>query len=174
MIGDRHLENALGDMKSQYETLRNHVKNVHRDVALGASASDGGLLTDHGPQHIETVIDRASELTKAKRCGLSNYEVFLLLSAIQLHDVGNIHGRTAHQITANDVGEWLGASVSRDAIVRRTIMQIASAHTAGDSPDKDTIGKLPPERHILNIGYPLRSRDCEIYLCFQCDTSGSK
>ena len=27
---------------------------------------------------------------------------------------------------------------------------------------------------IGEIGYPLSSRDCEIYLCFQCDTSGSK
>ena len=29
-------------------------------------------------------------------------------------------------------------------------MQLAAAHTAGDSPDKDTIGKLVPETHILN------------------------
>ena len=27
---------------------------------------------------------------------------------------------------------------------------------------------------ISEIGYPLSSRDCEIFLCFQCDTSGSK
>ena len=29
-------------------------------------------------------------------------------------------------------------------------------------------------KEIGEIGYPLSSRDCEIYLCFQCDTSGSK
>ena len=30
------------------------------------------------------------------------------------------------------------------------------------------------EDRFIEIGYPLSSRDCEIYLCFQCDTSGSK
>ena len=30
------------------------------------------------------------------------------------------------------------------------------------------------QTRIPEIGYPLSSRDCEIYLCFQCDTSGSK
>ena len=62
-----------------------------------------GFLTDHGPQHIETVISRASDLIRARSCDLSSYEVFLLLAAIHLHDVGNIHGRTGHQYTAIDV-----------------------------------------------------------------------
>ena len=150
MSNNEYLENKLGDWKSQYEVLCRHVEGVHRDVTAGASAVDGGLLTDHGPQHIETVISRASDLIRARSCDLSSYEVFLLLAAIHLHDVGNIHGRTGHQYTAIDVVDWLGAAVSPDAIVRRTIMQLAAAHTAGDSPDKDTIGKLVPETHILN------------------------
>ena len=150
MRGDKALENELGDWKSQYNVLRQHVAGVHRDVTAGAVVADGGLLTDHGPEHIETVIRRASALTRAENCELSSYEVFLLLAAIHLHDLGNIHGRRGHQYTAQDVVDWLGPALSRDAIEQRTIMQVAAAHTAGDSPDKDTIGKLWRKRHILN------------------------
>ena len=150
------LEDALGEFGAQYATLQERVAKIHRDVNSGASAVDGGLLTDHGPEHIATVIARASELSRAKRCELTEYEVFLLLAAIHLHDVGNIHGRKAHQITAREVADWLGPSVSEDMIVRRTMLQIASAHTAGDSSEKDTIGQLQPVRHILNKRVRLR------------------
>ena len=156
MIVEGGLEGALGKFEVQYATLRDHIDQVHRDVTTGASAADRGFLTDHGVQHIETVIARASALSRANRCELTEYEVFLLLAAIQLHDVGNIHGRKAHQITAQNVANWLGASLSRDAIVQRTVLQIASAHTAGDSAEKDTIGRLQPKRHILNKPVRLR------------------
>ena len=157
MASHERLEDALGDdLSAQYQTLCAHVADVHRDVTAGAAASDGGLLTDHGPAHIQTVIARASRLAASARCDLSDYEIFLLLAAIHLHDVGNMHGRAGHQLKAADVAVWLGPSIGRDAIVRRQIVQIASAHTAGDSPDKDTIGKLQPEVHILNR--PIRPR----------------
>ena len=154
MTAFSRLEDSLGEFSSQYETLRQHIEPVLRDVTVGAAATDGGLLTDHGPQHIDAVIKRASALTAVETCKLSEFEVFLLLAAINLHDVGNIHGRTAHQFTANDVGMWLGSSVSPDVIVRRTIIRIAAAHTAGDAADKDTIRSLPRDDYILN--HPVR------------------
>ena len=144
------LEHGLGALAAQYKTLADHVASAHQDVTAGAASADGGLLTDHGPGHIRTVIDRASQLSNTKRCDLTSYEVFLLLAAIHLHDVGNIHGRVGHNLKAKDVADWLGPSISRDAIVRRQIVQIAAAHTAGQSEDKDTIGKLPGEAYILN------------------------
>ena len=150
MTANGSLEDSLGEHKPQYAVLREHVAGIHRDVTTGASAADGGLLTDHGPEHISTVIARASQLSNCGKCNLTDYEVFLLLAAIHLHDVGNIHGRAGHQLKAGDVAEWLGSSVSRDAIVRRTIVQIAAAHTAGESGDKDTIRRLQPVLHILN------------------------
>ena len=36
--------------------------NVHPYVNISANAIDGGTLTDHGPEHIKTVIARESEL----------------------------------------------------------------------------------------------------------------
>ena len=144
------LEDALGEFSSEYETLRKRVAAIHRDVTAGAASADGGLLTDHGPEHIKTVIARASQLSNAEKCDLLDYEVFLLLTAVHLHDVGNIHGRKGHQLTAKDVADWLDMVISPDEIVRWTIVQIAAAHTAGDSSEKDTIGRLQTELYILN------------------------
>ena len=150
MVVDGSLTEALGEFTGHYDELTRHLCNTQRDVTAGAVAIDGGLLTDHGPEHVRTVINRASQLVRTNRCDLSHYEVYLLLAAIQLHDVGNIKGRKMHQITASEVAEWLGPSIGRDAIQRRTIVQVAAAHTAGDSEKKDTIGKLANERFILN------------------------
>lgn len=150
MIVDENLEDALGAFADQYGTLRKHIATVHKDTTAGASAVDGGLLTDHGPEHINMVIRRASHLIMSEKCHLSAYEIFLLLAAIHLHDVGNILGRADHQFRAKDVADWLGSSVSPDTIVRRNIAQIASAHTSGNSEDKDTISKLAPKDYILN------------------------
>ncbi|MCY4287689.1 MAG: hypothetical protein OXC63_03770 [Aestuariivita sp.] len=144
------LRDKLGVWKSKYELFRDRVEKELSFVNSGAASVDGGLLTDHGVRHVETVITRASQLTNAKNCDLTEYEVFLLLAAIHLHDVGNIHGRQDHQCTLKDVGNWLGATVSSDTTVLRTIMLIAAAHTSSGHQDKDTISKLLPETHILN------------------------
>src|ERR1039457_2256022 len=72
-------------------------REVHPLVATGAALVDGIFLNDHGPGHITTVIQRATELVAAKACALSPYEVYLLLAAIQVHDVGNILGRKGHE-----------------------------------------------------------------------------
>lgn len=150
MVVEKSLTNELGEFSTKYESFKEHIAEVNKDVTAGAVAADGGFLTDHGPEHIKTVIDRASQLTRTEKCNLSNYEAFILLVAIHLHDVGNIHGRIRHQIRVSEIAEWLGPSVSRDAIERRTILQIAAAHTSGESEEKDTISQLPHERHILN------------------------
>ena len=49
-------------------------------------------LNDHGPRHIKTVIKRARDLLKGD-AQMTFREVFCLLSAIHLHDLGNFYGR---------------------------------------------------------------------------------
>src|SRR5436309_14223757 len=62
-------------------------KYVHPQIEKMALAADGGFLTDHGSEHISTVIDRASFMLGPKP-PLSSYETYILLAAIHLHDVG--------------------------------------------------------------------------------------
>ncbi|PCJ01118.1 MAG: hypothetical protein COB15_01405 [Flavobacteriales bacterium] len=100
-------------------------------------------LTGHDPSHFKKVIHNASELLKASKCELTSYEVFMLLSAIQIHDIGNIIGRENHQLTAIDVFyDLMPANVILDSVETNIFHTIAEVHTQGDDDDKDTISKL--------------------------------
>lgn len=118
-------------------------RDFHPNVQAGSAAIDGGMLTDHGPDHITTVINRAAALlddpTNANE--LNGYEIYLLLCAIHFHDIGNIHGRVKHekrvmQMMAS-VSQFLGDSIEKDMI-----RKIAEAHGGKVLDSKDTITQL--------------------------------
>jgi hypothetical protein len=124
-------------------------KDIHPQVEKLAMTIDGGYLTDHGPDHIKTVITREGDLIGCS-CSLYPYEVFLLLVATQIHDVGNQDGRTDHEQRNREVLELCIPSLANDAITRRHISLIAAAH-GGRTPDgrpKDTISALLPETKL--------------------------
>lgn len=132
---------------TRYENWANYLyNNVHSQVNAGSQIADGGYLTDHGPDHVKTVILRASELVSANSCHLTGYEVYLLLGAIHSHDVGNIYGREGHELKAEKILEHLGKLVGDDDIEKRCILKIAQAH--GGWP-KDKIDTLPKREPIL-------------------------
>lgn len=118
-------------------------KWVHPYVNTGAMIEDGGCLTDHGPDHIKKVILRASELVQNSNCELTEYEVFILLMAIHIHDIGNILGRDDHEFNSLGVMKKAGLDAGRDRIEWDTIFEIAEAH--GGKP-KDKISNLDPEK----------------------------
>ncbi len=122
--------------------------NVHPHVTVSANAIDGGTLTDHGLEHIKTVIIRASELLAAKG-DLTAYEVYLLLVAIHLHDVGNLFGRDTHELNSEEVIKRLGLLMGEDQVERNTVFQIAQAHGGSIAGDKDKISRLPPGEPVL-------------------------
>src|SRR5438552_2406535 len=64
-------------------------QNIHPQVEKGVLLQEGGFLTDHGPEHVNTVIRRASHLVGNPDGKLSPYEAYVLLMAIHFHDVGN-------------------------------------------------------------------------------------
>jgi hypothetical protein len=70
--------------------------------------------------------------------------MYLLLTAIHFHDVGNIFGRKSHEKRCGDILELLGAQAGPDMPEKRVIIQIAAAHGGLADGDKDTIGKLAP------------------------------
>jgi len=126
-------------------------KKVHPHVEKGPLAVDGGFLTDHGPDHIATVIQRASALLddhSEKFPRLTSYEVFLLLMAIHFHDVGNLYGREEHEKKASEVMDIVAEMAKLNVIERRTILRIARAHGGKLNGDSDTISVLPPKETI--------------------------
>jgi hypothetical protein len=120
--------------------------NVHPHVEKGAIIQGDGFLTDHGPRHISTVIRRAGDLLRHPHGSYPNlkpYEVYLLLVAAHLHDVGNIYGREGHETKLADIITHLNSLLGTDSVERRAVAKIASAHGGKRNGSKDTIDELP-------------------------------
>jgi hypothetical protein len=137
-----------------YSNLADHLYAfIHPEVNQGALMNDGHLLTDHGPEHVKTVIRRASQLVAAPNCTISPYEAYILLVAIHFHDVGNIYGREGHELRSKEIFKELGEMATTDHIEKYYIHKIAQAH--GGTPI-DKIEQLQPAESILN--FPVRIR----------------
>jgi hypothetical protein len=128
---------------------------VHSVVNQGATAKrddekpDAPVvwLTDHGPEHIHTVLHRACRLTCNDSCLLSPYEAYLLMLAIHFHDVGNMFGRDEHERRITDVMSQIESSlIGTNSLEQRMIRDIAMVHGGDVDGDKDTIGHLRYER----------------------------
>ena len=133
---------------SQYRSLEDYLfEHVHPEVEKLAMTVDGGYLTDHGPSHIRTVIDRASQMIGDPKNRLSPYEVYVLLVAIHLHDLGNVYGRKEHEKKLPEIMSEIGSRLGKDAVELHIIRDIAAAHGGKDSggTNADTIGALQVE-----------------------------
>ena len=132
---------------------------VHPHVGHGASLTDGGFLTDHGPDHIETVIRRATSLLShptEKFPQIRPYEAYILLLAIHFHDVGNIFGRDQHEKKHSEVMDELEKFIGNEMVERHAIQKIAQVHGGRINGSKDTISTLHPEAPVL--GQKIRYR----------------
>jgi hypothetical protein len=144
----------FGELKTNYVARYNALedflkKDVHPLVSIGAAVKDGIFLNDHGPDHVATVIKRASELIATDTCTLTTYETYILLAAIQLHDVGNILGRTSHESRPKDLEGRLEGLLGDDSAEKRLVRAIAQVHGGTHNGDKDTIRHLI-EDPVLN------------------------
>ena len=142
------LEGALAAQIKQIELAAKEGKT--KDELLSIIVKNSSWLTDHGPKHIQTVVQRASELIKTSQCDLSSYESYILLAAIHFHDVGNIFGREGHEKQITEVMATMDDSlIGDDEFEKRLIRNIAAAHGGQVNGDSDTIRNLPYDsRHL--------------------------
>lgn len=151
------------DLLERFRLLDVHmVDEVHPRTDQGAAVADGICLTDHGPEHISTVIRRIGELAyNHGRFCISPYEAYLLAVAAHFHDVGNVYGRKKHERRArNELFDLEEALIGRDIFEKRKISDIAAAHggrSIGDS--KDTIGLMPDDKAVRKLAAILRFAD---------------
>jgi len=130
-------------------------QEIHPVVTVGASFVDGGYLTDHGPNHIRTVISRLTSLLYSSPGYSSSvqfpsgYELYILLVAIHVHDVGNTDGRDGHELAAADVMERLGPLFGPDEVEKRLIFRIAQAHSGWRGTSQDKISFLQKIDYVL-------------------------
>lgn len=139
------------DYYDRFTRVDDYINNeIHPNVNVGPTAREPIWLTDHGPEHIATVIQRAGDLVFQEECKLTPYEAYILLVAAHFHDVGNIFGRSEHEKKTRRVMGELGSTlVGTNNLEKRVICDIAMAHggfTDVEQVDKDTIGKLPYDR----------------------------
>jgi hypothetical protein len=140
------------EFHSHYIKLRDYlIDNVHKEVVISANLKDPNiLLNDHGVEHINTVISRASYLVEGSNCGLEPFEVYVLLCCIELHDVGNILGRYKHELNIITVVKDAIVLVGRDTIETMLFKQIAETHGGKlANGNKDKISVLENKKALL-------------------------
>jgi len=134
----------------RYESISKKLnEEFHPNVQAGNIASDGGLLTDHGPNHIQTVMNRAADLLDNPKNNnkLTGYEIYLLLCGIHFHDLGNMLGRAEHEKQILKMMEQVKSHLG-DTIEKKQIRQIAETHGGKIEDDPDTISYLKPSDTI--------------------------
>ena len=101
------------------------------------------LLNKHGKEHVESVISRASDLAKCiidKEHKFSPFEIFILLCAIQIHDIGNMYGRDNHTTSfESDFERYAKESFINDAVLIKCIFNTAKVHGGKIRGNSDTI-----------------------------------
>ena len=106
-------------------------------------------LNNHGQEHVAKVIDKVSEMLRFfDRGHLTPYEGFLLLCAIQVHDVGNVFGRGEHEKRCKEILEKEGKPFIPDAIERRVIEKLASVHGGSINGERNTIDLLTSSKTL--------------------------
>jgi hypothetical protein len=131
--------------------------NAFPYVTSGGIAIDGGHLTMHDGEHVARVTQVAANLIgQSSDLDLTPYELTLLLIAIQLHDIGNILGRSGHEKNIHKTIQAAAANLSVDAVEFRAAREIAGVHGGKIDGSKDTISTLPETQAVY--GQQIRPR----------------
>lgn len=108
-------------------------------------------LNNHGSGHVNKVIEKVSDMLHCfKHDNLTAYEVFMLLCAIQLHDVGNVFGRDEHEKRVKEILDTKCKLFIPDSFERKVIEKIALVHGGKVFGDKDTISYLDTSRILFD------------------------
>lgn len=126
-------------------------EDIAQKVHVFFSSDPVIFLNDHGPEHIIKVIERAYLIAACfKNDYLTEFETFILLCAIQIHDIGNILGRAGHERKLVPLFDEKCANIILDSPERRLIKSIAMAHGGRTKNGKDTISDLRASETIFN------------------------
>jgi len=141
--GSNDFHHAMQTPHKHFEAFEEKMNPIHGEVNAGAAASGEGILTGHGMKHIQSVINIAGKLIGDKLVDFSGYEIYILLLASHLHDVGNYSGRGGHEEKIRDIINNVQTEALNDTPIKELVIRIASVHGGeSDDGDKDKISKL--------------------------------
>jgi hypothetical protein len=131
-----------------------HAKNALPDVWEQIIKVEP-MLTDHGPRHIQDVLQNAARLIDEKH--FRPLELYSLCMMILFHDVGNIFGRVGHERRIAKVYDATRAGANPPSQEKYIVVQGAGAHS-GEAKDgsKDTLKDLG-DHHLE--GNPVRLQE---------------
>lgn len=161
------LPQMSADYFSQYQQLLNVFRTDYYpkiDAGLAANSSEPGLYTAHDSEHFDEVVLHAGNLIGAEASAareltavasvLNAYELYILLVAIRVHDVGNIYGRGGHEKKCFQILRDIGGAAGLDDREKKSIANIAQAHGGKTlSQSKDTIGELEVKVLANNVSF---------------------
>ncbi len=116
-------------------------RSVYPEINMLANANSGAdfFLTEHGSKHIDTVIAKANTLVDGSEVELTVYEIYLLLIAICIHDIGNALGRSGHEGKIDEVLDKVFGPLGFDELDRTIAVNIAGVHGGRVAGSRDTI-----------------------------------
>jgi len=139
------------DKKVEKEQIKELIFNFEKVV----------WLNDHGSKHIDTVIERATQLVDKENIILNVREVYILLNSILLHDIGNFYGRSDHESKILDAINDILPLIGYDGIEKKYIQNIAKVHggyaiNKNNTRDPNTI--ITIQKTVKSDGYEIRKQ----------------
>ena len=112
------------------------------------------FLNRHDGSHISMVQEKTLQILRCFNSEhLTTYEIYILLCASVVHDIGNITGRKEHERKIKYILDSECASILPDTLERTVISRVARAHGGGAV---DTISNLKDDYPLY--GFSIRER----------------
>jgi hypothetical protein len=131
----------------KYKVLKDRLSK--QEYGHWATAFPGG--NDHGPSHIERVLEKFDQLINgntARPAPLRPYELFLAMLSILYHDIGMLRGRAGHAdasglLVGEERNEYLIDLRDRDIVTAAVVSHSSSKDIAEETAglaDEELIG----------------------------------
>ena len=158
--------NREGGYFDIYKNLKRVLSEKFYSVAGAALAKDSHRFTKHDISHVDDVIYTAGRMLGFGSAAatpaldkLEPFEVFVLLTAILLHDAGNAIARDGHEKTVGKIFKEISAGTTLMPLEKKVITSIARAHGGKlANGDKDTIPNLITEDAPKISGFRVHAR----------------
>lgn len=156
---EQSLHEELGEAKardfySAYERAKIDLRKQVLQEIRGVEPD----LTDHGPDHVENVLENALRLVPpSTEDGLLAIEMYFLGMIILFHDAGNVLGREGHRSKVAPVFAEIRGSSSSLRHERTLVVRATQAHSGtGRDGTPDTLKDLAQFDHLAGVRVRLR------------------
>ncbi len=115
-------------------------------------------LTDHGPEHVRNVLENVYSLLGEDSDHFSAIELYVLGLGVLFHDVGNLEGRSAHNLRISRYYDFVNSGPNANAQEKSLVVQISQAHTGRtQTGSRNTLAQVAESSHL--DGKPVRARE---------------